>query len=80
MSPHFWNSTNGKGHLRKTATSVVFCKRKPANFRMFAANGTRKRTLVFMKIDFFWVGMTKKGIKLDFWMFNILKNNFPETL
>jgi hypothetical protein len=30
--------------------------------------------------DFFFVGISKKGIKLGFWMFNILKNNFPGTL
>jgi hypothetical protein len=30
--------------------------------------------------DFFLVGIGKKDIKLDFWMVNILKNNFPGTL
>jgi hypothetical protein len=25
------------------------------------------------------VGIRKKGIKLDFWMFHLLKNNFPGT-
>ncbi len=30
--------------------------------------------------DFFLVGISKKGIKLDFWMFHILKNYFPGTL
>jgi hypothetical protein len=31
-------------------------------------------------IDFFLVSISKKGIKLDFWMVNLLKNNFPRTL
>ena len=30
--------------------------------------------------DFFIISISKKGIKLDFWMFTILKNNFPGTL
>jgi hypothetical protein len=30
--------------------------------------------------DFFLVGISRKGIKRDFWMFNKLKNNFPGTL
>ncbi len=31
-------------------------------------------------VNFFLVGISKKGIRLDFWMVNILKNHFPETL
>jgi hypothetical protein len=36
--------------------------------------------LNIMIIDFFLVSISKKGTKINFWMFNVLKNNFPGTL
>ncbi len=48
--PCFLNSNNKKWNQRKMATSVCLLQTGPANFRLFAANGNRKRKFIFLSL------------------------------
>jgi hypothetical protein len=61
-----------RGILNNVRKSIIFTR-----FFIFDLDENMLNDII---AAFFSVGISEKSIKLDFWMFNILKNNFPATL